>query len=172
MNNGGRLPLVFMGGGTFCHSKTQRESSQPCTVLLFSSAPICTHGCQTAVRSETAAGMLPDAEGLCLDFVSLIPFFSLRDASKAPAEAERSVAVCDNKCRDDAPPLPASAERRGEGRVAAGCEALQRGHFAETQLIISTVKDKMSPTAKTAIKLRETQGEKNVSFILVLLKAC
>lgn len=82
MNNGIRLPSVFMGGGTFCHSKTERESSQPGAAPLFSSVPICTHGRQTTVRSETAAVTLPGAAGLWLDSqVSFIPFF-LRDASK------------------------------------------------------------------------------------------
>lgn len=76
--------MVFMGGGTFCHSETERESSQPCAVLLFSSVPICTHGRQTAVRSETAAVTLPDATGLWLiSLVSFIYFFlPLRDGAK------------------------------------------------------------------------------------------
>lgn len=75
----------------------ERKLRTSCTVLLFSSALICTQRRQTPVRKETAAVTLPDAVGLWLSsLVFLIPF-SLRSASKMLLERNLLQFVIVNK---------------------------------------------------------------------------
>ena len=76
MNNVGRLPLVFMGGGNILPLKNGEGKLTTLRYTRLCLSAYCTHGRQTPVRNETAAVMLSDAAGLWLNsLVFLIPFF-------------------------------------------------------------------------------------------------
>lgn len=150
MNNGSRLPLIFMGGGTFCHSKTVRESSQPGDVLLFSSAYLHTRPSDSGQKwdSSTTAGRScrPLVAFTCHFFLSL----SLQEMHLKCCWSGVYRRFCDNKYKDDARRLCWKTSR-----IERELQGVRRCRGVTLQWHCwSQVKNKTAPCSKTACKRR------------------
>lgn len=135
------------------HSATQKQWEKVHNLAMYFSfpLPICTHGHQTVVRSETAALPLADPAGLWLH--SLVTFFlslSLQEMHLKCCWSGVYRRFCDNKYKDDARRLCWKTSR-----IERELQGVRRCRGVTLQWHCwSQVKNKTAPCSKTACKRR------------------
>lgn len=132
MNNGTRLPLIFMGGGNFLPLKKKKKPTERkfttwrCTSLFLY---LFAHWArQTVVRNETAAVAATRSYRLLVDYTCLFyPLFLREKHLKRCRSRAPLLLFCDSKYGDDSLPLLQNADG---SRGAAGRQTTPWGRSA------------------------------------------